>query len=996
FRHDPGDPSSLSHDAVGAVFEDSAGRLWVGTGDFEEAQPGGGLNLLDRATGTFTRYVHDPDDPTSLSGDVVTAIREDGSGALWVATAGAGLNRLDPATGAFSRYRHDDDDRGSLVHDWVFDLEVDTEAGLWVATADGLDLLPPGRERFLHYQRDPESSRSLASNAVSSIYLDPDGALWVGTWSGALHRMDPGTGVFQRYENDPDDPKSLVANGGIFDIVRDRSEILWIATRRGGLAKLDEFAYKFPHLGHDPADENSLSGDHVTGFAEDSAGNIWIGTADAGLNRYNPVSETVTRFRHDWTDPRSLGSDEVNALLVHSSGSLWVGTYGGLDRWSPGADAFTHFRGSGGEDGLSSSWVLSLAEAADGGIWIGQLEGGLSRLDPGTGRFTHYRHDPDDPDSLAHDTVRVIRQDGRGALWIGTDAGLDRLDPGADRFVHHVDPELGLDVVTALHEDRDGRLWIGTLHGGLHRLDREAGITRPFTRREGLPHDSVHSILEDGEGNLWLGTGFGISRFDPARGVFRNYDPTDGLAAHRFDGGGLRTSRGELLFGSPQGANAFFPADIRDNPYPPQVVLTSLRLFDQPALPGAEGSPLERHLSATREISLSHRDWMVAFEFTALHFGNPARNRFAYRLLPLEREWRQAGQRRQARYTNLAPGAYEFQVKAANEDGVWNETGASVRLTVRAPWWRSRWAWALWVGLGLLALVTVDRLQRRRVVGRERARAREEQSRLRTEAAELQAKAAEAQARALHVENERKTQELEAARQLQLSLLPADLPDHPELEIATYMKTATEVGGDFYDFDLAGEGTLTVAIGDATGHGTRAGMMVTATKVLFKLLAGQRDAVALLRESTLAVRRLELQNLFMALSIARLHPGGELEIAGAGMPPALLVRAGGGVEELISHGAPLGSFPDYPYEARHARLAPGDTLVLMSDGLPERLGPAGEVLGYPKVAEALAGAAPGGAGPQALIDRLAALADAWAEGRPPDDDLTLVVLRRRA
>jgi serine phosphatase RsbU (regulator of sigma subunit) len=448
-----------------------------------------------------------------------------------------------------------------------------------------------------------------------------------------------------------------------------------------------------------------------------------------------------------------------------------------------------------------------------------------------------------------------------------------------------------------------------------------------------------------------------------------------------------------MLFGASNGINAFYPDQVKNDPYPPQIALTKLRVLNQWLQPGA-GSPLESHISITRQITLRHDENLLSFAFAALHFGNPEQNRYAYRLDPLDKDWIRAGNNRYASYSNLQPGDYEFRVKAANSDGVWNEEGTSVKLTILPPWWRTWWTYSLFGLLALVTVVALDRAQRRRLVRQERARAREQEARLRTEAAEAQAKVAEAEARALRIENERTALELEEARRLQLSMLPEELPNPPHLEIAAYMKTATEVGGDYYDFDLAPDGTLTVAIGDATGHGTKAGTMVTATKVLFNLLASEPDGVRMLQESTRIIRQLNMHNLFMALALAKLR-GNHLEVAGAGMPPTLIHRAASNdIEEIHLEGAPLGSFTDFPYRAAAVDLEPGDTVVMMSDGLPEMIGPDEEVFGYERVGSILkeTGALP----PQSVIDHYSEVAEGWANGRPQDDDVTMIVMRLKA
>jgi len=245
----------------------------------------------------------------------------------------------------------------------------------------------------------------------------------------------------------------------------------------------------------------------------------------------------------------------------------------------------------------------------------------------------------------------------------------------------------------------------------------------------------------------------------------------------------------------------------------------------------------------------------------------------------------------------------------------------------------------------------------------------------------------------LEAENARKTRELDDARDFQLSLLPKRLPEHPELEIAVYMTTATEVGGDYYDFHLGGDGALTVAIGDATGHGARAGTMVTVIKSLFAAQGGTARLPQFLSEASRTIKCMELGRMAMALGLLRLA-GGRLAFASAGMPPALVFRAASGqVEEIAVEGLPLGSLADCPYRQAEADLAAGDTVLLMSDGFPELTSPEGEVQGYPRAEAAFAASA---AQPAAqVIAALAAAAAAWKGGAPPDDDVTFVVLKVR-
>ncbi|MCP4246161.1 MAG: SpoIIE family protein phosphatase [bacterium] len=991
YRHDSLNPRSLSFDMVGAIFEDSGGELWIGTGDVEvSGGEGGGLNRLDRETGTFTRYQHDPADPESLSHEAVSAIAEGHDGELWVATAGGGLNRLDRQTGKFVHLRHHPDDPGSLSDDHITVLFTDRAGRIWAGTwSAGLSRLEPDSGAFVRYRHDPADPGSLSHDRVYALHEDDAGSLWVGGLGGALQRYDPASDGFVHYRHDPLDPDSLSYNTGIWAIVEDRTGTLWVAARGAGLDTWSRFGAKFVRFAHQPGDPDSLSSNHVRAILEDRGGTLWVGTRDAGLNRIDLRDGTVTRFRHHPERAGSLPDDFVYTVHRGPSGIPWVGTLGGLSRFDSATETFTHsVHDPGDPSSLSNDRVGLLHEDPDGTLWVGTLGGGLNRLDPETGEFTHYRHRPGDASSLGHDVLMALNRDRAGTLWVGGEgSGLNRFDPATETFTRYHFPETGLHAVTEIFEDRGGRLWLGTFNGGLHLFDRKGGTSRYFTQRDGLGSDSIYHILEADDGRLWLSTGKGLSVFDPGGEVFTNYDHTDGLRGDWAFGGACKSARGRLYFGASTGLYAMSPGDLAANPHPPPVVLTDFRIGSQPVAIAA-GGPLARHISVVEEIRLSHRQNVITFGFAALHYSYPADNLYAYRMEPFDGGWSWPSRQRRVIYTRLPPGRYTFRVKAASSDGVWNQEGAAVRLVIAPPWWRTWWAYVACLLAGLAGLLAAERFQRVRVVRREQEKGKLARARLRAEAAELEAKAAEAEARALTAEIARQTHELEEARQLQLSMLPAEVPRHPALDVAATMITATEVGGDYYDFDLAEDGTLTVAVGDATGHGSRAGTMVTAAKSVFQFLIREPDVARALQRGTEAIKRLHLRKLHMAMLLVKVKDR-ELTLANAGMPPILLYRpATREIEVIAVAGAPLGSFVDFPYRRITVELQPGDKVVMMSDGFVEMSNPDGEMFGYQRVESVFEDVAE--RLPEQIIRHFSETAAEWTAGRPQGDDMPSV------
>jgi len=278
----------------------------------------------------------------------------------------------------------------------------------------------------------------------------------------------------------------------------------------------------------------------------------------------------------------------------------------------------------------------------------------------------------------------------------------------------------------------------------------------------------------------------------------------------------------------------------------------------------------------------------------------------------------------------------------------------------------------------------MDRFQRRRLM----AKAKEH---MKFQAAEHRAEAAELEARAAKAESERKAKELEEARELQLSMLPRELPQLPNLDIAVYMQTATEVGGDYYDFHVSLDGTLTVVIGDATGHGMKAGTMVTTAKSLFSSYAPNPDILFSFQEITRCIRQMNFGKLSMCLTMLKIK-GNNLQMSTAGMPPSFIFRRDTRVvEEHLFQAMPLGTMEKFPYEIKETKLNPGDTILLMSDGLPELENKNGEMYGYKKIRNGFEEVAE--QTPEDIISYLKNEGAAWVNNEDPDDDVTFVVIK---
>lgn len=723
FQHQPGNPKSLSHNKVYCILEDGNGVLWVGTS--------GGLNCFDPVTQQFEHYIHGKKKNDAFFS--VKTICKDSSGRFWIGTEARGMYKFDPGKRQFTaHYIHDISNPHSLSDDIVQCIYEDRDGVLWIGTRDGgLNRFDPGKGHFTRYTHEPGNPNSLSDISVRSIYEDRSGRFWIGTERGGLDLLNRKTGRFIHYQNDPANPNSLSDNSA-FCIYEDHGGVLWIGTYGDGLNLFDPATTRFNHYQHDPANPNSLCYNYVTCIFEQSTGNLWIGTKGRGVNVLNRKSGRFTLFKHNPTDSNSLSHNSITSIHEDRYGALWIGTYGGgLDRFDPALGRFTHYKVNASRPlYLEQNKIQYIYEDHSGVLWIGTYDGGLNRLHRESGQFSSHQHVPQNPNSLSHNSVTCILEDRSGNLWISTKGGgLNLFHPGTNQFTRyqHIPQNLhslSHNEIWYIHEDRSGRFWIGTRGGGLNLFDRETGRFRAFREKDGLPNDNIYAILEDQSGNLWLSTINGLSRFNPQTLTFKNFYREDGLQSNEFNAKCcFQNQQGEMFFGGVKGFNTFFPGLIKDNPYKPPVVITNFFLFNQPVPLQREntGSPLQKSILETKALTLSYKDSLFSFEFSAMHYANPKRNQYAYKMEGWDKDWISTDWKmRRATYTNLPAGNYVFRVKASNNDGVWNEEGTSINLKILPPPWKTWWAYTLYI-LALVGLVAWFVWSQRRKVSRERA-----------------------------------------------------------------------------------------------------------------------------------------------------------------------------------------------------------------------------------------------------------------------------------
>ncbi|MFV1981748.1 MAG: two-component regulator propeller domain-containing protein, partial [Rhodothermia bacterium] len=440
---------------------------------------------------------------------------------------------------------------------------------------------------------------------------------------------------------------------------------------------------------------------------------------------------------HDPADPESLPPGHVFSVLEDRSGTMWVGTGTGLAQLNRRTGKFRRI------DMVDAAGyrvvdpvVLHVFEDRSGFIWVAAYGDGLFKWDPQEPDYwTIFRHDEDDPFSIPDDGARNVFEDQAGSIWVSTrGGGIARLDPVTGRsetYAH--DPEdqnsISLNFGYTTHERRSepGVIWVGTMSAGMNRIDAESGKVRHFTVEHGLPSNTVYAILEDERGFLWMSTNNGLSRLDPETETFQNFGLEVGLQSLEFNGGvGHRSRTGEMFFGGINGLNAFFPSQLVESSVPPEVRIVDIKVGRE-SIKASGAVTLEAPVPDIHEIKLSHDQKDLTFEFVGFHYNQPEKNTFSYQLEGYNDDWVDAGHSRTASFTNLAPGEYTFRVKAANSDGVWTKEDTALHIIIAPPWWSTWWEYGFYGLIFVSGIFGVDRVQRRRLITRERERAREKE-----------------------------------------------------------------------------------------------------------------------------------------------------------------------------------------------------------------------------------------------------------------------------
>ncbi|UXP33223.1 hypothetical protein N6H18_04560 [Reichenbachiella agarivorans] len=766
-----GDSSSINSSRVKCLMEDHEGTLWMGSTDGlfrynreldklipvtleneyfpEQANPNvildmvedtvrkkvwiaslsEGLLVYDYTTEKLTPYFkRDGEIPLknySLNSLALKSLLLDqDNNRLWIGHYAKGLNIIDLDTQEVRSVVLLNNEEDTVQQ--LTTLRIVREGVLWVGTLENgifeMNLNgehPKVQRQLLHIAGD---KNSLYNDYIESIYLDRENRIWVCNDNGGLHLYDDSFNGFHRYI--PDNKPHSIVNISVRCVYQDRQNRLWVGTALEGVDVADPMLHKFHHLMKSNYKSQTLSSNIIRDFHEDESGKIWIATDGGGINIYDPATMKIDNLRLDEEVKNSISSDAVLCMLDIDQ-SIWIGTWNGginiIDKKSRDVKRFQPTHSS-----LKS--IFSLIEDRDGFIWGTSFSNGLQRINKSTGEVRSYRYDATHEYGLKSNMVYALFEDSQGNIWVGGEAkGLyilryENKEMGKFEGLNFTTEDvldIASDWVSQIYEDKDHRIYCAT-SSGLIEVDPTT-MNFEFVLRNKLPTTDIRSIIEDQKGNLWLATTLGLSKYDPVKDSVLNFSVRDGLQRGKFTKNTIMLTKGNLIYvGGSEGVNLFDPLNIPFNRYKPDVHLAGLKLFNNRVQVGDSTALLKSHIAVSPDLIFHPDQWRFTLEYIALNFTRPDFNQYAYMLEGMEEEWNYVGNQREVTYTHLNPGSYTFKVKAANNDGVWQEQPAMISITVLPPWWRTWWAVMLCVFVLILCVMGYVRWRTYKLSARER------------------------------------------------------------------------------------------------------------------------------------------------------------------------------------------------------------------------------------------------------------------------------------
>jgi signal transduction histidine kinase/ligand-binding sensor domain-containing protein/AraC-like DNA-binding protein len=758
YLHNPSNKKTIDHNNVTSIFEDSSQRMWIGTES--------SLNYFNRTIGVFENVIKKQEGIYRSEMGAVKKIAEDEQGRLWLART-HGLQVYDPNNKTIRTFLPKDEDNGFLGE--IGDLIIDKKGKLWVATMVGIRYFDRNSFKFSNPLNDFAPSPPVSVAFESRILEDRKGGLWYATRGVGLQKYQSFSGTWKRYQYSANLKNGLSSNF-INDIVEDKQGNIWIATGRSGLDFFDPISEKFSNLSKSRIKKNCLISNALSRLFIDKEQQLWIGTWHNGLD-YLKRNSDFLHYSMDGT-AMSLSSNNVMGIVDAEKGNLWVGLDdgGGLEYIDRERNKITSIKIPTDKNftDYGEQSVKSMIKSRTGDLWIGTMNG-LYTYNPNTKNWQSFSHDPNNVNSLNSGFINAILEDHLGNIWVATRAqGLSKYDIQSKIWSRLVDKEeayrnfKGIEVlyedheniiwagtalnglwsfntatnkptffkknmdqnhnsklgISAIIENATNQLFVGTTGNGLQIIDKDSQRINAITEAEGLSGNMVFGIIESQKG-LWISTNKGLSLYDNKKGILMNYYGQNGLQKGPFFKNSFaKLSTGEFSFGGVNGLNIFDPSKLPLETKKVPLEITSLLLFDEKTATWSSSNIFTDHFRADDKLTLSYKEPVFKFIFTALSYDDSRTNYYAYRLYPYEKIWQQAGNKREANYANLPAGQYTFQVKTSRSEKQWDNDFKSIEVTIEEKPWLTWWAFVMYALLAFTCVYFLRKFEMARILTR--------------------------------------------------------------------------------------------------------------------------------------------------------------------------------------------------------------------------------------------------------------------------------------
>lgn len=719
FRNDPDNKGSIGSNFIHCLYEDKNGILWAGTEN--------GLYKYDATTESFSLLSTNPtghirDIQMDRQGNLwfisafvlikydkakkkleyypiekhfeATSVCISSDGSLWASTTSGLLKKYNPASNSFTSFdvfTHSD----RSVNTWIeklyattngkiligtsihgaklFDITDSTykdiltynpdkteifarsfvqasEDECWIGTESGIFIYNMKTTALTNLRKKYNDPYSISDNAVYTFCRDKEGGIWAGTYFGGINYYPRQYSSFKKFF--PRNAENSLSGSIVREIHEDVSGNLWIGTEDAGLNKLDSATGTFVHF-QPTGMQGSISYTNIHGLLV-TGDELWIGTFEHGLDVMNIKTGKVIRHYSVGPDPHALKSNFIYCIYQTSSGEIMLGTTRGAYLYNRTDDNFSFV------PGLPVNWYSSILKDDKGIIWAGTYGNGINYYNTKTGKGGNFRYEVANKNSIASDRINSLFKDSRQTLWLATEGGLCKYNPSTNDF-------------------------------------------KRYTTRNGLPSNFILSILEDDRQNLWISTSRGLVRFDPQTEALNTYTKDNGLLNDQFNfSSAYKDKNGKMYFGSVKGLISFHPDQIIKNSFIAPVYITGFQINNKDLIIAESGSPLTKSITYTDRIELSHNQSTFSIDFASLSYTAPEMSEYAYKMEGLDKDWTYLKTNRKAYFTELAPGTYVFQVKAANSSGIWNEQQTQLTIEIFPPWWASKWAYFIYVLAGIV------------------------------------------------------------------------------------------------------------------------------------------------------------------------------------------------------------------------------------------------------------------------------------------------------